>query len=422
MARNDGCHRTVVRNEKLRDSDVRRVQAHNEREWDSHSNPDIVQERTSMNVHFKAPSADYTEMFEQMIMDKKISVRGLKANSHKFGELVLDVNSTYFHERGGYDFAKRFYADAYNAAIAIIGGEQYIISAVMHADEKNLALSNTWHQDVYHYHLHVIYVPVVPKLIYWTRRCKDCDLVGKVKEQIMQVSMSKKWDSKPLLGADGKPLQMPNGKMILKNSYSVLQDDFFNHMYEAGYTDLKRGERGSSQEHLSITRFKIMKAQECLDELQKAKTGLETELVELNKMYESKMLDIQRLNEIRTKQSLMGNKVTVDKDDFDMIILAAKKFIARERKESALQKDLDAAQRVIAELKRDISDLNKKLTIASQELEECQSVWGKNSEVNLENQRLKEKMKRYDDVISHNHLGHYFYQPRETELSRDDDR
>ena len=53
---------------------------------------------------------------------------------------------------------KQFYHDAYQAAIKIVGGEQYILSAVMHADERNRAMSEALGQDVYHYHLHVVYV------------------------------------------------------------------------------------------------------------------------------------------------------------------------------------------------------------------------------------------------------------------------
>ena len=415
MARNDGCHRTVVRHIKLRDSDVQKVQAHNEREWDAYSNPDIVQERTQMNVHFKMLSADYMEIFEQLVMDKKISVRGLKPDAYKVGELIFDVNSAYFHERGGYDFAKQFYAHAYTAAIAIVGGEQYIISAVMHADEKNRALSNACHQDVYHYHLHVVYIPVVSKSLCWTKRCKDPELVGKVKSSIVQVSMSKKWDSKPLMDEDGTPLRMPNGKMILKNSYSVLQDEFFNYMYTAGYTDLQRGELGSSQEHLSITRFKIMKAQESLNELQRLKAALQEE-------YDRKTFELKRLDDIKSKPNLTRNKVTVDKDEFEMLVLAAKTFVVREQKEAALQQALNTANTVIAELKSDIVDLHQKLTISNKELIECQSVLKKFYEVNFENERLKEKIQRYDEVISHNNLISYFYPSKEMEASKDDER
>ena len=148
-----------------------------------------------------------------------------------------------------------------------MGGEQYILSAVMHADERNRAMSEALGQDVYHYHLHVVYVPVVEKQILWSKRCKDKSLVGTVKETIQQVSMSKKWDSKPALDEHGKPLLNANGKTVLRKSYSVLQDDFFAAMRKAGYDDVERGERGSTEEHLTTVQFKVMKEQEALDTL-----------------------------------------------------------------------------------------------------------------------------------------------------------
>ena len=55
------------------------------------------------------------------------STRGLKADAVKYGELIFDVNSAYFHNHGGYEYAKQFYTDAYKAAVEIVGGEQYIL-------------------------------------------------------------------------------------------------------------------------------------------------------------------------------------------------------------------------------------------------------------------------------------------------------
>ena len=246
MARGDGIHRTSARNARMKDTDIDNAQAHNEREKSSYVNQDIVPERTPYNVHFKTPTAGYKEMFEQMRSDGVISTRGLKADAEKFGELIFDINSAYFFNHGGYDFAKQFYADAYKAAIKIVGGEQYILSAVMHADERNRAMSDALGQNVYHYHLHVIYIPVVEKQILWSKRCKDETLRGTVKEIIQQVSMSKKWDSKPALDENGTPILSAKGKPVLKKSYSVLQDDFFRYMRDAGYDDVERCERGSS--------------------------------------------------------------------------------------------------------------------------------------------------------------------------------
>lgn len=266
MARNDGVDRTIVRNHDLKaPGDVAKIQEHNEREKTQCSNQDIVAERTAMNVHFKAPNTSYTEMFDRMEQEKVISTRGLKPDAVKFGELVFDVNSAYFYNHGGYEFAKQFYADAYKAAVEIVGGEQYILSAVMHADERNRAMSEALGEDVYHYHLHVVYIPVVEKQVLWSKRCKDKSLVGTVKETLMQVSRSKKWASKPALDADGKPMLNAKGKTILKSSYSVLQDDFFNFMRSAGYNDIERGERGSTEEHLTVTQFKVKAEQQRLE-------------------------------------------------------------------------------------------------------------------------------------------------------------
>lgn len=438
MARGDGIHRTSARNAKLADADISKTQGHNEREKESYSNQDIVPERTPLNVHFKTPTADYTEMFEQMVADGTISTRGLKADADKFGELVFDVNSAYFYNHGGYDFAKQFYEDAYKAAVKIVGGEQYILSAVMHADERNRAMSDALGQDVYHYHLHVVYVPVVEKEVKWTRRCKDPSLVGTVKERIMQVSMSKKWESQPVLGEDGEPLKTKTGKAVLKQSYSVLQDDFFEHMRAAGYTDVERGERGSSEEHLTVTQFKVMKEQERLSELQETKTEIQSEIAELQEAHakesekldktkeriQKQKLDLKRIDEIEAKPTLIGNKVTVDREDFDMVITAAKKHITQEKKESALQKALDAANKMIAELKNTVADLTRKLSAVKAELAQYKSVRGqlRTADLEQENDRLRSRLRTYEDVISRNNLWHFFSGSRGKNRNRDDAR
>lgn len=206
-------------------------------------------------------------MFDKMKANGEISTRGLKEDAHLFGELIFDVKSAYFYNHGGYDFAKQFYADAYKAAVEIVGGEQYILSAVMHADERNRVMSEALSEDVFHYHLHVVYIPVVEKQILWSKRCKDKSLVGTVKETVMQVSSSQKWASLLALDEQGRPLLTKTGKKVLKKSYTVLQDDFFNGMQAAGYSDIQRGERGSSEEHLTVHQFKVMKERERLEEL-----------------------------------------------------------------------------------------------------------------------------------------------------------
>ena len=65
----------------------------------------------------------------------------------------------------------------------------------------------------------------------------------------------------------GKTLISAKGKTVLKPSYSVLQDDFFHAMRAAGYTDVERGERGSTEEHLTVTQFKVAQEQQRFEDI-----------------------------------------------------------------------------------------------------------------------------------------------------------
>ena len=299
MARNDGVDRTVVRHVKLNQTQIRNAENHNERKKESYVNQDVVPERSPMNIHFKRPTASYQEMFSRLVEDGTISTRGLKADADTFGELIFDVNSAYFHNHGGYEFARRFFEEAYRAAVEIVGGEQYILSAVMHADERNRAMSEALGQDVYHYHLHVVYVPVVEKQILWTKRCKDPTLVGTVKDTVMQVSMSKKWASVPAIDPrTGEPMRTAASKPVLKKSYSQLQDDFHQHMLRSGYTDLERGERGSSEEHLTVTQFKVAQEETRLAMFQQSAT---LALAESEQASEEREKAVEKLHEAEQK-------------------------------------------------------------------------------------------------------------------------
>ncbi|MFR3857927.1 MAG: plasmid recombination protein [Faecalibacterium sp.] len=397
MARNDGIDRTVARNQDLETpADVAKVQEHNEREKDSYSNQDIVPERTALNVHFKSPTDDYVKMFEQMEQDGVISTRGLKPDAVKYGELIFDVNSAYFYNHGGYEFAKQFYADAYKAAVEIVGGEQYILSAVMHADERNRAMSEALGEDVYHYHLHVVYIPVVEKQILWSKRCKDEALRGTIKEVITQVSRSKKWESKPVLGEDGNPMLNAKGKKILKSSYSVLQDDFFHFMRNAGYTDVERGERGSTEEHLTVTQFKVQAEQQRLEavtgQVAQAERGLEnakaaTEkqkkkleaLQKETKTAKTVALTVQDI-EAMGKKATFGNNITLTPDecrtlkDYAVSSFAEKaekikykqKFEQAEKSAKTWKQRYDALHEQYQELKKKAQPFLDALEIASE--------------------------------------------------------
>ena len=379
MARNDGIDRTFARNQDLPTlDDVAKVQEHNEREKDSYSNQDIDTTQTHRNVHFKKSTDSYAAMFDQMIADGVISTRGLKADAVKYGELLFDVNSAYFHNHGGYEYAKQFYADAYKAAVEIVGGEQYILSAVMHADERNRAMSEALGEDVYHYHLHVVYIPVVEKQILWSKRCKDEALRGTVKETIIQVSRSKKWDSKPVLDENGNPKLNEKGKKILKSSYSVLQDDFFNFMRAAGYTDVERGERGSTEEHLTVTQFKVQAEQQRLETVTGQVAQAEQSLADAKAATEKQKKKLEALQketkaaktismtvqdiEAMGKKATFGNNITLTPDECDTLKRYATNGILFNAENERLREKLESAQKSASIWKQRYEKLHEQYT------------------------------------------------------------
>ena len=89
-----------------------------------------------------------------------------------------------------------------------------------------------------------------------------------------------------------------------------------------------------------------------------------------------------------------------------------------------MQKALDAANKIIAELKNTIADLTRKLAAATKELAEYKSVRNKLNAANVEqeNERLRNRIRTYEEVISRNNLWSYFSRNRGKTTARDENR
>ncbi len=288
MAKTDRC---VVRNQAYRKGEFSLRERHNERKNESYGNGDIIPERSHLNVHFKECDGTYEQTFNRMVEDGTISLKGLGKDPKVFDELVFDVNTDYFDRGGGYDYAKEFFAEAYKLAVKEVGDENYILSAVVHADERNQAESEQLGRDVFHYHLHVTYVPVVEKKCYYRKNNRNPELAGKLKEVISQVSHSKKWPRQTQLDENGEIKRNRNGKAVLVNSYSLLQDRFYEHMRAAGYSDFERGERGSTRQHLDDLTYKTQQERKRADALTKQADTLDATVQK--KVVQSAKLDKQ---------------------------------------------------------------------------------------------------------------------------------
>ena len=297
----------------------------------------------------------------------------------------IDINSDYFEKHGGYDFAKRFYEEAFHFAEEEYGKDN-IISAVMHADEKNIALTGEYGRPIYHYHLHVIAIPVVKKEIKYSKRTKDKTLVGKVKETIMQVSHSKKWKSQKAFDNEGNEILNDKGKPVLIKSYSLLQDRFYKYMSDNGYKDFIRGEKGSTAEHLSDIEFKAKKEREKLeaitDKVKQQQTKFAETISATQDSEKRKSQAQQELNEIKKdidnykgykgdidnidvgKSKLFGKKVELDTDDYQNLVKYAKKGIVADIEITKLKEENKKLKHDFDELKEKARDFIRAIAYA----------------------------------------------------------
>ena len=379
MTRNDGNDYSVARNGKYTRSKIGNIERHNERKNQFYQNTDIELDRSHLNVYFKKPTDSYLGMFDSMCADGTISTKGLKDTAVIIDEMLLDVNTAYFEKNGGYKGATEFYQKAYEFAVQEAGGEEYILSAVMHADEKNKALSEQLGKDVYHYHLHIMYVPVVQKEVKWSKRCKDKSLVGTVKEVFTQVSHSKKWASHKEMGEDGK-------EHFVK-SYSLLQDRFFKYIRGCGYEDIQRGEKGSTDKNLTDTEFKVLQEEKRLQEtalkVEKSEKALST--------IADKQVKIKAIDSVETKTPIMDkNKVVLDKAECEDIKILAKKQIATDKKEKKLLSENK-------QLRQENQVLHKENTLQKQELTEFKSV---TNQLHAGKQKARiTELEKFQDVV-----------------------
>ena len=186
-------------------------------------------------------------------------------------------------------------------------------------------------------------------------------------------------------------------------------------------------QKGEQREHLSVLEYKREKRQEELAELTQQTKQKAQEYSALEKKVEKiqkQNVAIEAVEKIEAKPMVLSSKVTLERSEYESLSTAAKKYVAQEKKEHKLQKALDAANKIIAELKNTIADLTRKLAAATKELAEYKSVRNKLNAANVEqeNERLRNRLRTYEDVISRNNLWSYFSRHRGKTPTKDEAR
>ena len=126
---------------------------------------------------------------------------------------------------------------------------------------------------------------------------------------------------------------------------------------------------------------------------------------------------VQSVEKIEAKSVPLSSKVMLERSEYESLATAAKKYVAQEKKERHLQKLLDAANKLISELKA-------KVTALTAELAEYKSVRGKlhTNELEQENAKLRDKLRSYESVIDRHDLWHLFGRKRPKTADREESR
>ena len=219
----------IIRNSKYTMDKLNIIFRHNERKNSAYSNKEIDRDKSYKNYSIKKCFKPYTKMFNEM--KKQYNLKGqIKKNSNIVCEYIITSDKEFFEEIGEEE-TKRYFETAYKFVANYKNlGEQYIVSAKVHLDETTP-------------HLHLVFLPVVHTLD------------KKSGKMIDKLSCSEFWKG--------------------KNSYKVLQDNFYKYMTRAGF-ELERGETEKNK-HIPIEQLKQVTNYE-MQEFEKQSIKYEKEL------------------------------------------------------------------------------------------------------------------------------------------------
>ena len=200
----------IIRNTKYKIENLKGIYRHNERRNKNYSNANIDKEKSYLNYSIKSPQYSYEKEFERI--KEKYNLKGqIKTVSNIACEYIITSDKDFF-ERIGEEETKRYFETAYNFVAEYKNlGEQYIMSAKVHMDEKTP-------------HMHLIFLPVV--------HTKD-----KKGNDIDKLACSEFWKA--------------------KDSYRQLQNAFYDYMISNNF-ELERGlpKKETGREHIDLKEYK----------------------------------------------------------------------------------------------------------------------------------------------------------------------
>lgn len=116
--------------------------------------------------------------------------------------------------------------------------------------------------------------------------------------------------------------------------------------------------------------------------------------------------------------------MVIEKEDFQNLVIAVQKYVVQEKLEGKLKKLLRETKKTISDLKTKIESLVAELAATKDKLAQYKSVRGqlRTADLEQENDRLRKRIRTYEDVISRNNLWSYFSKHKEKVATKQDTR
>ncbi|MFA2812073.1 MobV family relaxase [Bacillus mycoides] len=257
----------VCHMQKFKMTDVKGLQIHNQREKESHSNPDIIQERTEQNydlIHGKE-NVDYKKLIQDRIREGVVSDRAIRKDAVVCCSFMISTSSDYMNSLSQVE-QRQFFEESVCFLKARYGEENFVYASV-HVDEKTP-------------HMHVGMVPVNEK------------------QKLSAYSFFKN-----------------------KSELHDLQDKIYEHVKEKGF-DIERGV-SSDRKHLSTQRFKAVTLEQEIEKLEQEKKEIDSRLHDL-KLSLDKAKSVDEIS-VKEKGGFIRSKtVEINAEDFESIKVLAK--------------------------------------------------------------------------------------------------
>lgn len=169
-------------------------------------------------------------------------------------------------------------------------------------------------------------------------------------------------------------------------------------------------QKGEHREHLSVLEYK-----------REQRTQELAELEQTIERVQHQQVSVKAVEQIEAKPLPLSSKVAIEREDYKTLVTAAQKYVAQEKQEGKLKTLLKEAKKTIADLKAKIESLVAELSSTKDELAQYKSVRGqlRTADLEQENDRLRKRIRTYEDVISRNNLWSYFSKHKSRNTAKD---